>query len=151
MRSFVFASVLSLGLLVGLAACDSDPNGFISEICEDGALVVDTLERGTSPSRVRSSSVIVASYVGTLVATRDTFDASSRATLALSGSVDLNLLPSITGFRQGLTGAVVGDSLRLTIPPDLAYGGRDVVRNGAVSIPACSVVQFDVRVLDIVG
>jgi len=149
MRSSLSVLVLSLGLLLGLAACDSDPNGFIPEVCTPGELVVDTLERGTSPSTVRASSIIVASYVGTLIATRDTFDSSPRATLALSGSASLS--PSIAGFRQGLTGTVVGDSLRLTIPPNLAYGGRDVVRNGVVSIPACSVIQFDVRVLDIVG
>ena len=151
MRSFLSVFLLSLSFVVGLAACDStpDPRFQPAEDCDDGELAVETLEEGSSPSTVRSTSVVVASYVGTLVATRDTFDASPRATLALSGTATRP--PSIAGFRQGLTGTVVGDSLRLTIPPDLAYGGRDVIRNGEVSIPACSVIQFHVRVLDIFG
>ena len=130
---------------LGLAACDSttDPRFEPAEICDPGELVVETIEAGTSPSAVRANSRVVLDYVGTLVATRDTFDAN-RAALSLAGT--------IAGFRQGLTGAVVGDSVRLVIPPDLGYGGRDRRDAfGEVTIPACSTLQFDLRVLDIVG
>lgn len=145
MRSL--ASVLVASALVALAACDSttDPRFVPAKDCgAPGLLVVDTLARGASPSTVRSTSTVVLDYVGTLVATRDTFDAR-RTTLPLGGTVP--------GFRNGLAGTVVGDSVRLTIPPNLGYGGRDRTDpgTGEVSIPACSTLQFNVRVIDIVG
>ncbi|MEO0559976.1 MAG: FKBP-type peptidyl-prolyl cis-trans isomerase [Bacteroidota bacterium] len=138
MRSFVSAVGLSLGLIVGLAACDSDPNGFIPEVCDPGQLEVETLVEGAGPSTVRSSSRIVANYVGRLVVTQDTFDTGE--------STEFNLQTVIAGFRQGLTGARIGEQRRLIIPPDLGYGGR--ARTG---IPACSTLEFEVEVLDIVG
>ena len=142
MRYAFFALLLAA---LGLAACDSntDPRFVPAEICDPGELVVETIEEGSSPSAVRSNSSVVLDYVGTLVATRDTFD-ERRTTLRLTDT--------IAGFRQGLTGATVGDSLRLVIPPDLGYGGRDRTDGlGVVTIPACSTIQFDLRVLDIVG
>ena len=139
----IVISALALAAF-GLAACDStDPRFEPAEICDPGELVVETIEAGTSPSTVRANSRVVLDYVGTLTATRDTFDAN-RASLSLPGT--------IPGFRQGLTGTVVGDSVRLTIPPDLGYGGRDRRDAfGEVTIPACSELQFDLRILDIVG
>ncbi|GAB5537386.1 MAG: hypothetical protein Rubg2KO_36350 [Rubricoccaceae bacterium] len=138
MRSFVSVLGLCFGVLVGLAACDSDPNGFIPEICDPGELVVETIAEGNGPSTTRSTSTIVANYVGRLVTTQDTFDTGT--------ATQFNLAQVIAGFREGLTGAKIGEQRRLIIPPNLGYGGR--ARTG---IPACSTLEFEVEVVDIVG
>ena len=139
-------TALALAAL-GLAACDSttDPRFEPAEICVPGELVVETIEEGTSPSTVRPTSSVVVNYTGTFVASRDTFDAGGRATFNL-GSRSL-----ITGFRQGVAGATVGDSLQIVIPPSLGYGGRDYPPGRPTTIPACSTLQFNLRVVDIVG
>lgn len=138
MRSFLSVLAVSAALVVGLAACDSQNNGFIPEICTPGELEVETLTEGSGPSTVRSTSTVVVNYVGRLVTTRDTFDMGSATQFNLAGVV--------AGFRQGLVGAKIGEERKLTIPPNLGYGGF-----ARTNIPACSTLEFEVEVLDIVG
>lgn len=147
MRSVVSVFGLSVCLLAGLAACDSgiDPRFEPAEDCgPPGTVTVDTLEKGNSPSTVRSTSQVIVDYVGTYPVSRDTFDAGGVRSFNLGGGV-------IAGFTRGLTGTVVGDSVRLLVPPNLGYGGRDYPPGSPNPIPACSDLQFHVRVLDIVG
>lgn len=137
MRPVVSAFVLSAGLLVGLAACDSG-SSVLPEICTPGQLEIETLAEGDGPSTVRSTSTVVVNYVGRLVTTRDTFDTGT--------AVEFNLAGVVAGFRQGLVGAKIGEERKLTIPPNLGYGGY-----ARTNIPACSTLEFEVEVLDIVG
>ena len=138
MRSFLSIVFLSLGLLVGLAACDSQNDIVLPEICTPDELRVETTAEGDGPSTIRSTSTVVINYVGRLLVTQDTFDTGT--------SVRFDLTGVIAGFQQGLVGAKIGEERTLIIPPNLGYGGR--ARTG---IPACSTLEFEVEVLDIVG
>ena len=138
MRSFLSIAALSLGLLVGLAACDSQNDIVLPEICTPDELRVETTAEGDGPSTIRSTSTVVINYVGRLLVTQDTFDTGT--------SVRFDLTGVIAGFQQGLVGAKIGEERTLIIPPNLGYGGR--ARTG---IPACSTLEFEVEVLDIVG
>lgn len=50
----------------------------------------------------------------------------------------------IEGWSQGLLGAKAGEKLKLTIPPELAYGA-----NGQGSIPPNATLIFEIEVLKI--
>lgn len=53
----------------------------------------------------------------------------------------------IKGWEQGVEGMHIGEKRELIIPPELAYGKREV---GGGLIPANSTLKFDVELLDIV-
>ncbi|HEY9840944.1 MAG: FKBP-type peptidyl-prolyl cis-trans isomerase [Candidatus Sericytochromatia bacterium] len=53
----------------------------------------------------------------------------------------------IQGWDMGVAGMKVGGQRKLTIPPELGYGSRDV---GGGLIPANSTLLFDVELVEIV-
>lgn len=57
----------------------------------------------------------------------------------------------IPGFEIGLEGMRVGGRRQILVPPSLAYGLTDVTRNGAVVVPANSVLVFLVDLTDAAG
>jgi FKBP-type peptidyl-prolyl cis-trans isomerase len=57
----------------------------------------------------------------------------------------------IPGFEIGLEGMRIGGRRQIIVPPNLAYGLTDVTRNGAVIVPANSVLVFFVDLTDAAG
>lgn len=151
----LFGSFASLGLLAllvvpaasGLAGCDSggdegpsctDPVAFdIEDITPDS---VDTGDQ------VADGACVSVSYVGRLAGGAE-FDRGTGLRFAVrqNGGV-------INGFWLGVRQQRVGETRRLTIPPSLGYLNREVTgADGEVVIPACSVLEFEVTVDDILA
>ena len=150
----LFGSAAALGLAALLlapaapllAGCDSNA----SRLCEsdDTYEVVDLTPDGTQVGEpVQAGQCVSVRYEGRLAADGSVFDSGTFAFVAGSGQ-------AIAGFSQGVLvdddqgeGAQrVGETRKMTIPPHLGYG--PVERGG---IPSCSTLEFEVRVLDILG
>ena len=147
MRRLLFRSLASAGLLAVLAlpaapvlsGCDSAAPAS----CESGGEleVVDTTPAGTETgAEIAATDCVYLTYEGRLE-NGDVFDQNDRVALGLGNTV--------AGFRQALTGRRVGESVRVTIPPELGYGPqlRPAGARG-VEIPACSTLQFDIEIGD---
>lgn len=129
-RAFLLAGLLATVILPACGSSDN-PTG-------PTALVVDDLVVGTGATAVAGDTLSV-SYLGTLT-NGQTFDSSPAYSFRLGvGAV-------IAGWDQGIPGMMVGGRRRLTIPPSLAYGNRQVG-----SIPANSTLIFEVGLLSIAG
>ena len=56
----------------------------------------------------------------------------------------------ISGWQNGILLIKKGGKIRLYIPPSLGYGAKDKLDNsGAVTIPANSILIFDIELLDV--
>ena len=90
-----------------------------------------------------NEDVVIAGYTGKL---RDgtEFDAAPQ--------VDFHIGETIPGFDEGLKLAKKGAKMELWIPPALAYGEREIPnpQTGEVLIPANSMLQFEVDVIDVI-
>ena len=105
------------------------PSGLQYEVLSEG--------NGAVPNE---NNVVKVHYHGTLI-DGTVFDSS-----VLRGEpAQFGVNQVIKGWVEGLQLMKVGSKYRLTIPYELAYG-----ENGAGSIPPCSVLVFEVELLDIV-
>ena len=105
----------------------------------DGLIIADTVVG--AGAAVKSGDTISVNYTGTL-ADATKFDSSydrGEPITFVAGSGQL-----IKGFDEGVIGMKVGGKRRLTIPPELGYGDRDVG-----PIPANSTIVFDVQLVKI--
>ncbi|HEX6429965.1 MAG TPA: FKBP-type peptidyl-prolyl cis-trans isomerase [Niastella sp.] len=103
-----------------------DAAGFYYEVFDEGD--------GNSPNLC---SQVELSYTGKLTSGAIFEQASTAFTL---GS-------TIEGFRKGLPIIKKGGSIRLYIPPSLAYGSKEIKdASGKVIIPANSILIFDVTI-----
>ncbi len=134
-----------------LAGCDSQQTPLCSSDAEFE--IEDITPTGTSlgEAAVFGRSCVTVDYVGRLADGSGTFDQGTLNVLVANGQ---NAIP---GFILGLSDQRVGQTRRVTIPPDLAYAGRTVpARPGTVGgvdggeayvgIPSCSVLEFDLTV-----
>lgn len=109
---------------VGITTAVKDDRGFCHIISAPGT--------GTRPNLCSSVRV---SYTGRLT-NGTVFDQSTSATFGLSGL--------ITGWQEGIPLIQKGGSIRLFLPPSLAYGS-----SATGSIPANSILIFDISLLDV--
>ena len=127
--------VLALPVAPALSGCDSsdpvscDPGGELD--------VVNTTPAGTPRgAEITAADCVYLTYEGRLE-NGDVFDQRDRLPLRIAGTV--------AGFQQALVGRRVGDSVRVTIPPQLGYGTRPPIGS---EIPACATLQFDITIGD---
>ncbi len=144
----LFGSFTLLGLVALLAA----PAVPLLSGCDSGGPVecnstVDYEVEDTTPDdanlgvTIKASDCVVLDYEGRVPGADEPFDSGENVPFFISNTV--------TGFRAGVVGRRTGQSVHITIPPQLGYGPYPK-RDGAgnVTIPACSVLEFDVRIKD---
>jgi len=111
--------------------------------CEPGELKMQvTHSPGRCGKIAREGDQLTMHYTGKLSNGRK-FDSSVDRNKPFQFTLGVGQV--IAGWDEGLSGMCVGEKRTLVIPPDLAYGEQGV---GAV-IPPCSVLVFDVELLDI--
>lgn len=148
--------LIALSLVLGLAACGSEPapeepDEPAAEApagdCEEGVVETDSglqyedLECGDGDEAQRGDSVVV-HYTGTLE-DGTKFDSSLDRGQPFTFTIGAGQV--IQGWEEGIAGMRIGGKRKLTIPPDLAYGkaGRPPV------IPRNATLIFEVSLVDI--
>lgn len=104
-------------------------------------LVKEVLRQGSGKA-AKAGDTVVVHYTGTLLDGKkfdSSLDRGEPFSFTLGGG------SMIQGWDQGILGMQVGEKIKLTIPPVLAYGDRAV---GGV-IPANSTLVFEVELLEI--
>ena len=157
MASISIPTIGPLVFLVLLAACSGKPgappapNGNAPPAHSSAvtALQSVTLKPGTGAA-VAAGQIAVVEYTGWLYEASATdnkgkqFDSSRTAGRAFKFPLGTGSV--IKGWDQGVAGMKIGESRRLIIPPDLAYG--DDGAGGGV-IPAGATLVFDVDLIAI--
>lgn len=121
------ASVLALGLLVALLACNRPP---LPEPDPGGELEIRDDTLGTPGDSAYLGRYLRVDYIGRLASDSTIFD---QTVDSLIGYVEQERITSelivrlgttglVEGFEQGLIGMKVGGVRTITIPPRLGYG-----------------------------
>jgi FKBP-type peptidyl-prolyl cis-trans isomerase len=143
-------AVLACLLLLGLNACDSkqQPTASSAPAPAVASLQSVVLKPGDGAA-ITAGQIATVQYTGWLYETsaKDNkgkrFDSSLDAGKPFSFPVGTGSV--IKGWDQGVVGMKVGESRRLVIPPDLAYGDTGA---GGVIPPGATLV-FDIDLLKI--
>ena len=107
-----------------------------------GELIIEDIIKGTGKSPNVGDTISV-HYTGWLTNGKK-FDSSHDRKQPLEFKIGVGQV--IKGWDQGVITMKVGGKRKLTIPPDLAYGNRNV---GDGLIPPKSTLIFDVELLKI--
>jgi FKBP-type peptidyl-prolyl cis-trans isomerase FkpA len=153
MASIKFAKLSILACAALLSACSGKSESPAASTAAPAAspiteLQIVTLKPGTG-AVVVGGQIAVVQYTGWLYETGASdhkgkeFDSSRNARQAFKFPVGTGSV--IKGWDQGVAGMKVGESRRLTIPPQLAYGDAGA---GGVIPPGATLV-FDVELVGI--
>ncbi len=104
-------------------------------------MVIEDIKVGTGAATVELGDTIVVHYTGRLQSGEE-FDSSRARGASFSFTIGEGRV--IPGWEQGLLGMKVGGQRILVIPPDLAYGDRQVG-----PIPANATLVFAIELLEI--
>jgi FKBP-type peptidyl-prolyl cis-trans isomerase len=105
----------------------------------DGLIIQDIIV-GTGTEAVSGQKITV-NYAGTLTSGEE-FDSSYKRGIPFSFTLGAGEV--IKGWDEGFTGMKVGGKRKLTIPPELGYGSRDLG-----TIPPNSTLIFEVELLGV--
>jgi FKBP-type peptidyl-prolyl cis-trans isomerase len=134
MRKYI--GVLALFSLLGVfGSCKKD-----GETSGETQLKVEDIAKGSGPEAVSGKKVRV-HYTGTLTNGKK-FDSSVDRGQPFEFMLGAGQV--IRGWDEGVKGMKVGGKRKLTIPPDMAYGSRDL---GV--IPPNSTLIFEVELLGV--
>jgi hypothetical protein len=115
----------------------------VLETIDKNGVLIEVLSYGTG-AEAKPMGVVKMHYRGTLVDGTE-FDNSYKRQEPL----EKPLSALIKGWQEGIPGMKVGGKRRLTVPPDMGYGGRDIRDGqGKIIIPANSMLVFEVELLD---
>ncbi len=120
---------------VAVTTANSPPTPIGQSTKTASGLVYETLKEGTGAA-AKSGDTVTIRYKGTLT-DGSTFDSGEITTAIGSSAV-------IKGWDEGVPGMKIGESRKLTIPPDLGYGDR-----AQSKIPANSTLIFEVELLGV--
>ena len=116
---------------------------FIVTVSQAASLESKTLKQG-SGAVAKAGDTVSVHYTGWLMDGKK-FDSSVDRGKPFQ--FELGAGRVIKGWEQGVEGMHIGEKRELIIPPELAYGKREV---GGGLIPANSTLKFEVELLDIV-
>ena len=105
-------------------------------------LQIEEIVEGTGDSPTKGQKVVV-HYTGWLTDGKK-FDSSVDRGQPFEFNIGVGQV--IQGWDEGVLSMKVGGKRKLTIPPEMAYGNRDV---GNGLIPANSTLVFEVELLDL--
>jgi FKBP-type peptidyl-prolyl cis-trans isomerase len=150
--TLLFIAVLIVSVLVvkDFASKKSDTSGSsstptaqqpeISPTVTNAHVTIEDLVVGTG-KEAKSGDIVVVNYKGTLE-NGTQFDSSYDRGEPLTTSIGEGRV--IKGWDEGIPGMKVGGKRKLTIPPELGYGDRDMG-----SIPPNSTLIFEVELVDV--
>jgi len=118
----------------------TESSDIITPMDQENELVIEDIKVGSGLEAVSGKKVTV-NYKGTLKDGTE-FDSSYKRNQPFS--FNLGAGEVIQGWDKGFSGMKVGGRRKLTIPPSLGYGDRQVG-----SIPANSILIFEVELLKV--
>jgi len=102
---------------------------------------IETLKPGQGEKQAQNGDKLTVHYVGTLI-NGTKFDSSLDRNMPFTFTLGQGQV--IPGWDIGLLGAKIGEKRKLTIPPEMGYGDKDMGK-----IPPNSNLIFEVEILNI--
>lgn len=143
MNKLTLVLLLGTAVLLSAGRCGGPEGEQQSQMQQQAiakGLKMEDVKVGTGAEAVAGKEVVV-HYTGTLT-NGEKFDSSKDRGTPFTFNLGAGQV--IQGWDQGVAGMKVGGVRKLTIPPELGYGSRQVG-----PIPANSTLLFEVELLDV--